>query len=259
MIYRSNLEAPDLTPHFKHLVSRPMPHSFGHDVPSDWGDKADDDPVFGLYKKCGMWTHDEAAILFNVAGYRNSRLFHVKQRPWWVDIGCHTGWTTAHILAVGKHCFAIDPMLDVQEFYIRFLANLSAALAENPRWERPIWAVPSTSNQFFSSWADAVQTPWAGVCIDGDHEPGKPLEDAIAAAKHIADDGVIIFHDFLGKPVREAVQYLMGLGFHCRVYKTPHMIGLCWRGDFVPPVHVPDPNLPDLEARCPDFDFTRCE
>jgi hypothetical protein len=67
MIYRSNLEAPDLTPHFKHLVSRPMPHSFGHDVPSDWGDKADDDPVFGLYKKCGMWTHDEAAILFNVA------------------------------------------------------------------------------------------------------------------------------------------------------------------------------------------------
>jgi hypothetical protein len=243
MIYRSNLEAPDLTPHFKHLVSRPMPHSFGHDVPSDWGDKADDDPVFGLYKKCGMWTHDEAAILFNVAAAAWTF------QGMWVDIGAHTGWTSKHInWATNGPVECIDPMLREGEFRRRFQQNTLFPLGG--------WAYGKTSADYFR---EVPPQNVRGFCIDGDHEPGKPLEDAIAAAKHIADDGVIIFHDFLGKPVREAVQYLMGLGFHCRVYKTPHMIGLCWRGDFVPPVHVPDPNLPDLEARCPDFDFTRCE
>lgn len=242
MIYRSNLEAPDLTPHFKHLVSRPMPHSFGHDVPSDWGDKADDDPVFGIYKRCGMWTHDEAAILGEVVS-------RTGMQAGWIDIGAHTGWTSKHInWSSNSAVMCVDPMLAVPGFRWRFLENTGFPVR---------WIYPKPSSEFFHDVMGNIEVQ--GVCIDGDHEPGKPLEDAIAAAKHIADDGVIIFHDFLGKPVREAVQYLMGLGFHCRVYKTPHMIGLCWRGDFVPPVHVPDPNLPDLEARCPDFDFTRCE
>ncbi len=67
MIYRSNLSAPDLQTCFRHVASRPMPHSQGHDVTTHFSDKADDDPVFGIYKQCGFWTHDEAAILYNVA------------------------------------------------------------------------------------------------------------------------------------------------------------------------------------------------
>jgi|HubBroStandDraft_1064217.scaffolds.fasta_scaffold25220_2 hypothetical protein len=244
MIYRSNLKCPDLTPHFKHLVSRQMPHSFGHDVPSDWGDKAEDDPVFGIYKRCGMWTHDEAAILFNAA--RKLGRFE------WIDIGAHTGWTSWHInAAILGWTYPIDPMHALLVFRDRFCENLC--------WDREQWCgadVPSA--EYFLEKRGAG--PFAsGFCIDGDHEPGKPLEDATNAAKHLAETGVIIFHDFIGQPVREAVQYLMAQGFHCRVYKTPHMVACCWRGDFVPPDHMPDQNLPDLFARCPDFDFTRCE
>jgi hypothetical protein len=241
LIYRSNLKCPDLTPHFKHLVSRPMPHSFGHDVPSDWGDKADDDPVFGLYKRCGMWTHDEAAILYNVAAGCQGD---------WCDIGAHTGWTGAHIgraLSDGYSVICVDPLLKNDEVSRRCLEHLNSVYIDGG-------INGSTSLEYFEDGAD----PFEGFCIDGDHEPGKPLEDATNAAKHLAETGVIIFHDFIGQPVREAVQYLMAQGFHCRVYKTPHMVACCWRGGFVPPDHVPDPNLPDLFARCPDFDFTRC-
>ena len=54
MDYRSNLEVPDLRSRFKHLHWRPMGHSFGHDVPSDWSDMADHDPVFGIYRALRM-------------------------------------------------------------------------------------------------------------------------------------------------------------------------------------------------------------
>jgi methyltransferase family protein len=245
MIYRSNLTCPDLTPHFKHLISRPMPHSFGHDVPSDWGDKADDDPVFGIYKRCGMWTHDEAAILYSVARSVGGR---------WFDVGSHTGWTSAHLRVAGVRMVAmVDPLYTTGyrggRFGQRTFDNMATMGAT---W----YLCDETSLAFFARVEEHDHAD--GVCIDGDHEPGKPLEDATNAAKHLAEPGVIIFHDFIGRPVREAVEYLMAQGFHCRVYKTPHMVACCWRGDFVPPDHVPDPNLPDLFARCPDFDFTRC-
>ena len=239
MIYRSNLVCPDLAPRFKHLHVRPMPHSFGHSVPSDWADKADDDPIFGIYKKCGLWTHDEAAILYHVA--------QRSAREGWLDIGAHTGWTSAHISeATGEGVDCVDPMLAVDGFDFRFTENAGAAH----------YAFGKTSNEFFSN-VSGLSLPWSGVCIDGDHEPGKPLEDAKNAAEHLADDGVIIFHDALGRPVRDAAQWLMQQGFKCRWYSTPHGILLCWRGDFTPPDHVPDPNLPDLKARCPEFPFER--
>ncbi len=262
MIYLSNLTCPDLTPHFKHLVSRPMPHSFGHDVPSDWGDKADDDPVFGIYKRCGFWTHDEAALLYNVAKA-------LGPAGWW-DIGCHTGWTSAHIAAAYpipldhkqahqsgarfNYVIGIDPMVGV--FRDRIRENNVQGPGRCYGFE-----VADTSSRWIKKYG--ADWPPGGVCIDGDHEPGKPLEDAQNAVAHLTDTGVIIFHDFIGQPVREAVAWLLDHGFHARIYKTPHMVACCWRGDFSPPDHIPDPHV--VEALIPhiaqmtDFDFTRCE
>jgi hypothetical protein len=245
MIYRSNLTAPDLTSHFRHLWSRVMPHSFGHDVPSDWADKADDDPVFGIYKRCGMWTHDEAAILYNVAqGMPGS----------WVDIGAHTGWTTAHIWKGARHYpYPIDPMFRVTSFRERFCANTQCAATS--------WlGSDQTSNEYFHEKRRAGVFA-VGFCIDGDHEPGKPLEDARNAAAHLTHTGVIMLHDGVGRPVREAVEWLMDNGFKARAYFTPHLVFCCWRGDFVPPDHVPDPEVKRqlLDGRFKDFDFGRME
>lgn len=242
MIYRSNLQCPDLQGHFKHLTARPMPHSFGHTVLSDWADKDATDPEFGLYKNCGLWTHDEAAILYNVAS-------RGPMQAMWGDIGSHTGWTSKHInYATNGLVECVDPMLRLPEWCIRHFENTGFPAA---------WVLGLTSNEYF-------RLPYApvynGFCIDGDHEPGKPTEDAMNAAAHLADNGVLIFHDFVGRPVRDAVQWCMNQGMKCRIYTTPHMVALCWKGDFEPPFHVPDPHLmgQSLESRMPDFNFGRC-
>ena len=241
MIYRSNLTAPDLSPHFKHLVSRPMGHSFGHDVPSDWGDKSDDDPVFGLYKRCGMWTHDEAAILYNAAKQTGGT---------WLDIGSHSGWTTAHLLAADADVFVIDPILWLQEGTARFEQNTYCW------WSHVLGVSARKSDEYFS--LDSHDTEeYDGVVIDGCHEPGQPQRDAQNAVKHLAPTGVIMLHDGTGRPVREAVEWLMGQGFKARAYFTPHLVFCCWRGDFTPPDHAPDPNVKQqlLDGRFRDLRF----
>ncbi len=207
MIYHSNLVAPDLTPSFKHLTSRVMGHSFGHDVLSDWADKADDDPVFGIHKRCGLWTHDEAALLYNVAKQIGGD---------WLDIGAHTGWTARHLVeAEVNDVWGVDPLYAVDEF------------RERAQSQCPLIPSPYTSRKYFAD----VPLRWTidGVVIDGDHEPGEPLHDAMHAAAHLKPGGVILLHDFVGLPVREAVQYLMfEKGMRVRLYLTPHVVAVCW-------------------------------
>lgn len=245
MIYRSNLQAPDLQPHFKHVTSRLMPHSMGHDVLSDWADRTDDDPVFGIFKRCGFWTHDEAAILYNVAQLVGGH---------WLDIGAHTGWTTAHIIPGTQITESIDPMYAIEEFCVRTTANLQGCFKR--RIETIAVLLPLTSDQFFSRVNTVVAD---GVCIDGDHCSPHPLRDAQNAAKRLKERGVIIFHDAIGAPVLEGVNWLVEHGFKSRFYYTPHGVMLCWRGDFTPPHHVRDPriNWRAVEKLMPMYDFKR--
>lgn len=238
----------DLRPHFKHLHWRPMPHSFGIDVASDWADKADDDPVFGLYKRCGLWTMDEAQILHGCA---------VAFPGEWLDIGCHTGWTTQHIGGLAgcrdRYVQAIDPMLAVHEFAMRFYDNLQQHpdLPDGQKW-LPGVSYGETSNEFFSDGHhnhDGSPLHLSGVNIDGDHSWGKPLEDAISSVKHLAERGVILFHDCTGRPVHEAVEYCVSQGFNCKAYPTVHGVAACWRGDFMPPDFTMDPRCEPVVDR----------
>jgi hypothetical protein len=243
LIYRSNLIGPDLQGDFKHVHCRPMGHSMGHDVLSDFADRPAGDPL-GLYKNCGFWTHDEAAILFNIA----------KQLPgYWLDIGAHTGWTASHQAAAGCEVFAVDNMLAVREFAERFQENTFSL-----GW---ISTFAGTSNEFFAKVATYEMPPiFSGIVIDGDHCHPCPMQDAENAYHRLDETGVILFHDFIGRPVRAGVQYLLDRGFKCRVYWTPHMVACCWRGDFQPPDHVRDPLIDwgSVQRSMSDFDFARC-
>lgn len=224
MIYRSNLTAQDIQPHFKHAHCRPMPHSFGHDVLSDWADRPKDDPVFGLYKNCGFWTHDEAAILYTVAEQVGG---------YWLDIGSHTGWTAAHIAAAGCRVFGLEPMARVPMFAKRIQENLLPFGEE-------IVVSELRSDEWF---AERRPVSFSGVVVDGDHGRPCPLNDAIGAMEHLRDAGVILFHDAIGAPVQEGVMHVVSQGFRCKVYSTPHVVVLCWRGEFEPPAHTPDPRV----------------
>lgn len=243
MIYHSNISAPDLTPLFKHAHCRVMGHSRGHDVLSDFADRPAADPVFGLYKNCGFFTHDEAAILYACA---------LRIKGNWLDIGCHTGWTSAHIAEAGAEVVAVDNMLPVLEFYARFAENVDPYL-EDGRIE----PFAGRSDQLFEACDKRILS---GACIDGDHGRPNPLNDAKGCVDRMLDTGVIMLHDFAGAPVWEAVVWLMDNGFNCRVYWTPHMLACCWRGNFVPPHHERDPNVDwsAAQAVMNGFPFERC-
>lgn len=234
------MSAPDLRPYFKHLHWRPMPHSRGVPVASDWADKSEDDPVFGLYKKCGLWTMEEATILSECAAQMSGS---------WLDIGCHTGWTSAHIIEGGGFVAALDPMLRNLEFLGRF--------RENTRKHPEIPCSELTSDEFFRFYKGPF---FCGVVIDGDHMSPHPLRDAQNSARHLAETGVILLHDAIGAPVHEAATWLMDNGFKCRMYFTTHMVACCWRGDFTPPAHQRDTSV-DWQAVkriMHPFDFSRC-
>jgi hypothetical protein len=261
MIYRSNLTCPDLTPHFKHLHSRVMPHSMGHDVPSDWADKADDDPVFGIYKKCGFWTHDEVAILYNIARTGGIPGRYGARLGSWLDIGAHTGWTSAHISAATlTGVLGVDPILtykvfDIENKYFEHSEFLQR-FNDNTYAVAGCLGIGESSSEYFAHNEES----FAGIVIDGDHDLGKPLADARNAAKYLQPSGVILFHDGIGAPVREAVTWLLSQGFKARIYWTPHIVFCCWRGEFEPPFHIGDPKIdwePHVRAMEQDFDFGR--
>lgn len=244
MIYRSNLTAPDLLPFFHHTQLVNQAQAMGHTVITHWADRLDDTQEWRNWKACGSLTHDEAAILYHIAKAARFDL--------WLDIGANLGWSTAHIADSGQSVWALDPQLTDREWLNRFNLNTYR------QWGWRIRTIGETSRKFFADPLGAVK--FGGVMIDGDHSPGEPLHDAQQAAAHLEPNGVTVFHDFMGGPVREAVLWLMEEGFLCRVYDTPHMMAVCWRGrEFVPPDHVPDPQLAqyNLRGRCEGFPFHR--
>lgn len=227
MRYQSNLKAPDLRSHFKLL--RPPKQICGHDAPSD----PDFEP------NCTFWTDDEAAILYNVAAAHTGE---------WVDIGARLGWTAAHLAKAGNDVFAVDPELGVCAFRQRFTENLYGVSNVNP--------VGLESYSFFKFRAGYYD----GFVIDGNHDSPEPLNDARMCHFHAKDDAVILFHDFWGKPIRDGVNWLIDQGWKCRTYGTPNGVACCWRGDFTPPCHQPDPKInwnSFIKVAMADFDFER--
>lgn len=254
MIYRSNIAAPDLAPAFApHLIVKPRVCSLGHDVPSD--------SDFG--PDCGFMTHDEAAILWAVA--------NAVKGKFWLDIGSRLGWTTAHILSGGvEYVEAVDPEYAFSNshgtsFWDRTLENLTRC-GFMPETGIRVGFSAMKSDLFFDGWFPLDDSGpfriYSGACIDGDHDAPQPLKDAQNSLARLAPAGVIVFHDFWGRPIREGVEFLLNAGLKCRVYDTPNGMAVCWRGEFTPPDHVPDPAIDwkrERRTRAAEFDFSRCE
>ncbi len=226
--YRSNLEAPDLRPYFRHTWERVTPQSYGHLVLSDFYDKPADDPVFGEWRNiCGFWTLDEAAILYNCAKQIGGSA---------LDIGSHTGWTSAYLVAAGCNTTMVDPMYSNAEFYSRMHENLDSKYS---------LAIASTSMEWFTDEHHSDDNPFDIVVIDGNHSSPCPVVDATIAMK-VSPGAVILLHDYRGEPIKEAYRWLLANGFQGRTYITPNGVAVCWRGEFTPPDHMPDPKLPPV-------------
>lgn len=227
-IYRSNLMCPDLQSHFI-CQERKGPHD--HTVLFD--------PNFSGV--CNFCTHDEAAILHNIA---------LACPGDWIEIGSHTGWSGAHIAAARCAVIGLEPeAVPGSLFRERAVGNVSRCGVDMRFLEM-------TSKQYFED--DAIAVPaLSGAFIDGNHDTPEPLLDAQRVVGHLRKDaGVIVFHDFVGMPIQNAVRWLIEQGFNFRVYNTPQMIAACWRGALTMPVHTPDPTIPwGAVRRSTGFDF----
>jgi hypothetical protein len=118
--------------------------------------------------------------------------------------------------------------------------------------------IAGTSDDYFSSIGER-QYSIDAAHIDGNHDSPEPTLDAMRAIK--AGARVLVWHDFWGQPVADAVNAVIDLGWKCRIYNTPNGMACCWNTDeFTPPDHVPDPLIDwaDIRPRMPGFDFVRC-
>ena len=191
-----------------------MGHSYGHDVMSD----------NQFMTNCGYWTHDEAAILYTISKQVGGV---------WADIGSNAGWTSAHIAIAECEVDAVDPMYGDDGFHRRAVENMV----------RSVKLINQYSACYF---AVADHSSLDGVVIDGDHDAPTPSTDAAGAVGCLKDKGVILFHDARGEPVKQAVRWLLNYfpEFKHRIYRTPHGVIACWRGEFEPPEHHHDPSIP---------------
>jgi len=214
MIYHSNLSAPDLQPYFNRVRCAPMAHSCGHDVLTD----------LDFSTGCGFATHDEAALLFEIASANRGR---------WLDIGGYVGWTAAHMAEAGCKVTSIDPDYRRPDFRARAEENLASCGAH-------VDLFAGTSDEFFAK-NGAV---FAGVMIDGNHDAPYPERDAINASRVT---NLILFHDAYGQPIRDGIRWLVRDGWNQKPYWTPHLMVVCWTGSsFHPPEHTPDERIRQL-------------
>lgn len=226
--YRSNVSAPDLEPCFER--ARDMTkyrNAPGHRILCDPD----------LFAGCGYVTHDEAAILYRTASRIGGR---------WLEIGSHTGWSTAHIALGASTVYALEPEFirpvfndrkDPAVFFKVFSDNIARVRAAYPSLA-PVDPIPHLSQNVLPLW-DGPK--FSGCFIDGEHMPPFPQRDAEMLLPHLAADAVVVFHDVLGEPVQDGVKHLVDHGFSWRLYRTPQLLAVCWRGRFTPIDHTPDP------------------
>jgi Methyltransferase domain len=179
----------------------------------------------------GVQSFEEAELLYN-----NALQFAGRRG---LEIGCHYGWSTAHLLAAGLHLDVIDPalgyldqMADVRES----LSGISTAGGFN------LWA------GFSPSIVPAVRATrpglWSFVFIDGYHEGRAPLDDAEAVSSLCGPDACVMFHDLVSPHVAAGLRHFIATGWRVGLYNTMQVMAIAWRGAAAPVRHIADPNVP---------------
>lgn len=179
----------------------------------------------------GVMSCEEALLIFNLAKQFAGRRA--------LEIGCHFGWTSAHLLSAGVRLDIIDPALGEPG---RVEALRSSLESVPNRGAYHLWAGFSPS--IVPAVRAAQEGPWSVIVIDGNHEGDAPMQDALAVSEHCAADAMVIFHDLVSPHVAEGLRALKQRGWKTRIYNTMQIIGVAWRGEVSCIDHVEDPNIP---------------
>lgn len=182
------------------------------------------------YPEMGFLNRDEATLLHNIA-------LSFAGKPA-LEIGSWLGWSTCHLALAGVALDVIDPAHDDPALR----AIVDESLARCGVAER-VFLAGGRSPGTVAELAARRGRPWSLFFIDGDHEGPAPWIDARACLPHAAHDCAFVFHDLASPAVADGLRFLEAEGFQVLVYQTTQIMGVAWRGDVVPPSHVPDPEV----------------
>lgn len=234
------LTAPDLLPHFDSLeATEPREDDWRYlrgEVPHHW--RVDRRSIRS--PRCGVLSVEEAMILYACATQFAGRRG--------LEIGCHFGWSAAHLLAAGLDLDIVDPALAFEDQRSCVESRLRGV--GGPGRFR-LWAAPSPAA--IPEVSAAGDGPWSIVFIDGDHERDAPRADADAVADLCAPDACVLFHDLVAPAVARGLGVFADRGWNVGIYNTMQVMGIAWRGDVALPDHVydraaPVPAQPHLET-----------
>lgn len=177
----------------------------------------------------GFCSRDEAHILYNTAlRFRGRRA---------LEIGCLMGWSACHLALGGVLLDIVDPLLGNDD--VR--ASVTFSLETTTQGSQILLAIGQSPDHLHD--LARSRGSWSLFFIDGDHEGDAPLNDTIACEKYAAPDAAMLFHDLTSPHVAAGLAYLRDCGWKIRVYHTAQIMGVAWRGDFIPVEHQPDPRV----------------
>lgn len=257
-VYTSG-QTPDLTSHFKHATELEHDNCVKHQV---LGDKS-------LFEGCGYATHDEASLIYQLA---------MLNKGLWLEIGAHTGWTTAHMALPGNRVISVEPEFkramynrtnDANAFFSRYIENvgsvigienivISSAQMIEDDLTHPlrsfVYPLGELSWDCLPKLAERLNKRVTGAFIDGEHVPPFPIVDAMLVAPFLGENSLVVFHDAIGSPVVAGVHWLVNWmqqngrsNVQVRRYMTPQFLTVVTCGTVQVPEHQPDAT----------FDWTR--
>jgi len=108
--------------------------------------------------------------------------------------------------------------------------------------QKSVNLVPGFSPEKVEELATKQKKRWSFFFIDGNHNGDYPLRDAQVCCKYATPDAIVFFHDLAFPDVSRGFLYFRQLpDWNSRIYHTQQIVGVAWRGNIVPPDHVPDP------------------
>jgi glycosyltransferase involved in cell wall biosynthesis/predicted O-methyltransferase YrrM len=175
----------------------------------------------------GFLNRDEAILLYNIA-----RLFHGRAG---LEVGCWLGWSAAHVAAAGVILDVIDPVLGNPSFRDSVAASLASAGLSY------LVTLHAASSPAAIDDLGRAGKRWSFIFVDGNHDAPYPLFDTATAIEYAEPDAAVVFHDLASPDVAQALEYLACRGWKTRIYHTAQIMGIAWRGDVTPPLHLEDP------------------
>lgn len=225
------LQRADLLPCFPELVARDLKDIdwvyLRRQVPHVWRS----DTRARRQPNTGAISVEEAELLYN-----NALPFSGRRG---IEVGCHYGWSTGHLVKAGLKLDVVDPALGDDHHHDAVQTSLTRIGGPGTF---ALW--PGYSPGVVRAVHATSKGTYGFAFIDGYHEGPAPRNDALAVAEVMDKDACIMFHDLTSPYVAAGLAALADQGWNTGIYNTMQIMGIAWRGKCKPVVHNGDANVP---------------